>query len=114
MRIRDWSSDVCSSDLPRRPCIAPAPVEAAIAHSGAVHVADQPVARAERGAVEHRLRRAPPFAAHQRIAAAPDVGERPGDRKSVVEGKSGSVRVDHSGLRYIQKNTIIPKITYRH
>src|SRR3546814_20119299 len=95
MRISDWSSDVCSSDLsskhPRRS--------------------------------ERTSRRLPndcdfrPFGRQCRCvvaavvsfgiagpAAARRYGERhQGDRKSVVEGKSVEVRVDRGGRRIIKK-----------
>src|SRR3546814_8566353 len=64
MRISDWSSDVCSSDLLEHPVPDPALCPAAEAP---VHIL--PVA----------------------------------DRKSVVSGKSVSVRVDLGGRRIIKK-----------
>src|SRR3546814_14622986 len=81
MRISDWSSDVCSSDL------------------------QVP----ERGRADFETRR--------RISLACKAGEiksdvgrgsvddrrTAGDRKSVVEGKSVAVRVDHGGRRIINK-----------
>src|SRR3546814_16175174 len=108
MRISDWSSDVCSSDLH-------AAVEAE-AHTvrhhvgvdaaldepdGALRAADALDGRdlvgqslapvVERG--EDRRR------GLQRVVA----GVGPGDRKSVVEGTSVSVRVDIGGSRIIKK-----------
>src|SRR3546814_20310472 len=68
MRISDWSSDVCSSDLP----FFVGPV------------------RRVRGALPHPT-------------CQPAVGWCAGDRKSVVEGKSVSVRVDLGGRRIIKK-----------
>src|SRR3546814_10729659 len=64
MRISDWSSDVCSSDLVRpdgSPADEPAPLRTLLPR----HVAR----------LGHRSRR------HERRAGPPD---RPGDRKSVV------------------------------
>src|SRR3546814_15219556 len=76
MRISDWSSDVCSSDLLRA------------------------------GGRRDRRRDAP----GQRRGAAPRRrgrrlrrGRRRTDRKSVVSGKSVSVRVDLGGRRIIKK-----------
>src|SRR3546814_14371411 len=77
MRISDWSSDVCSSDLGSTP----------------------PRARSGRGAARSprqptpRGRRAPP------APAARDGG----DRKSVGQGKRVSVRVYLGGRRIIKK-----------
>src|SRR3546814_1469363 len=91
MRISDWSSDVCSSDLRR--------------HLPALHLGD-----AAEGVQDEDLDR---FA----VAAGLD-GGRAGvagggaddggagaalDRKSVVEGKSVSVRVDLGGRRILKK-----------
>src|SRR3546814_1054129 len=91
LRISDWSSDVCSSDLgaaPRlsahrrlhQPGDADLPVARTVLHAGA-------------GGNEG-LRRA---AAFPRLRLS---GE---DRKSVVSGKSVSVRVDLGGRRIIRK-----------
>src|SRR3546814_19495820 len=101
MRISDWSSDVCSSDL-----------NLALGHRGGqrtgVDVDDartrvrflgadrelpaEPAARRS----AHRLQR-------QREQAR---GE---DRKSVVEGKSVSLSVDLGGSRIIKKKKMITK-----
>src|SRR3546814_20616906 len=82
MRISDWSSDVCSSDL---------------SEDGPLH------RRTDREDDARREGRAtqPP---HQRLGIdRPDDARR--DRKSVVEGKSVSVRVDLGGRRSIKKKT---------
>src|SRR3546814_12150514 len=82
MRISDWSSDVCSSDLQRvehhRVAIENPGVDGIVI---AQHLAD-PL-----DAITHT--------AH------------PGDRKSVVYGKSVSVRVDLGGRRLIKKTLIL-------
>src|SRR3546814_14896749 len=71
MRISDWSSDVCSSDLHAEPMSL-----------------DDALRLAETRAPELQAREA---------------GLE--DRKSVVEGKSVSVRVDLGGRRIIKKQT---------
>src|SRR3546814_1307938 len=99
MRISDWSSDVCSSDL-RRPPRAPR-------H----HVSRRRHERLSR----QRARLLPsPVRRWRRLPAdLPALGTEPdryggagrsGDRKSVVEGKSVSVRVDLGGRRILKKN----------
>src|SRR3546814_11839821 len=99
MRISDWSSDVCSSDLDHRgstmrrsahwrrlrgrkwqECAQPTPI------------ADPATRRATPRA--HWRANGPPPAIHRRDQAA---------RKSGVSGKSVSVRVDLGGLRIIKK-----------
>src|SRR3546814_16905111 len=70
MRISDWSSDVCSSDLCTR---APASMVASASTTASVRVASSPI-----------------------------------DRKSVVSGKSVSVRVDLGGRRFIEKQNKRP------
>src|SRR3546814_7532247 len=98
MRISDWSSDVCSSDLA---------LVAIVVLAGHVHLPpartgrqDQR-ARAQRGAVlEHDLVQ-PAF-----LGGGHERGRRlevHQDRKSVVAGKSVSVRVDLGGRRIIKK-----------
>src|SRR3546814_15998077 len=78
MRISDWSSDVCSSDLRARELTRG--IGRDMFEHRAVAQVDVPVVgAADRQAV--------------------------GDRKSVVSGKSVSVRVDLGGRRIIQKKT---------
>src|SRR3546814_19306872 len=93
MRISDWSSDVCSSDLDY-------PV-----YSQATRWRSK-----VRGAVAYPLC----GAAHEARYRGRRVVERRTewkDRKSVVEGKSVSVRVDLGGRRIIKKNTQKEKIS---
>src|SRR3546814_18047473 len=100
MRISDWSSDVCSSDL------------AAPGHGDGApdldreHRADG-VRDLPDEEPELHLRAAEAVAARHG-APAPERGDhdpqRQRDRKSVVEGKSVSVRVDSGGRRLIKKN----------
>src|SRR3546814_12463623 len=105
MRISDWSSDVCSSDLRKVSPIA--------AGSGLL---------LRRGGLGGRGGRFRAGRGDLRRAAEP--GDRldrifelevldaflfeilGGDRKSVVEGKRVSVRVDLGGRRYIKKKKI--------
>src|SRR3546814_13298331 len=96
MRISDWSSDVCSSDL-----------EAAIDWllrrvdrdlSSLARLLDQP----DRASLAEQRRITVPFL---RQVLGGDVGQGvPQARKSVVEGKHVSVRVDLRGRRIIKKN----------
>src|SRR3546814_13877689 len=101
MRISDWSSDVCSSDLQ--------PAQDAEAH----HLA--PVGCIE----ELRVTGDPDRLGSGKIGIAGDclasrrgdavedaiIGHQRQDRKSVVSGKSVSVRVDLGGRRIIKKKT---------
>src|SRR3546814_8875632 len=75
MRISDWSSDVCSSDLGLRK-------------------------RTHKSAFYPSYRR-------RRNSAFPTTGVSPGDRKSVVSGKSVSVRVAIGDRRIIKITTSI-------
>src|SRR3546814_20587677 len=95
MRISDWSSDVCSSDLAIMAKIAPA--FAAEEHTRIVEQA---------GAVD--LSRGGPAGGPiggdlARLPRAPERTGDGGDRQSVVEGKSVSVRVDLGGGRINNK-----------
>src|SRR3546814_19410397 len=98
MRISDWSSDVCSSDLligKRWPGDVGGPHEPTRNSS----------ARHRRGARRHRRLHAPRL---DRVAGA-GAGDHPregGDRESGVEGKSVSVRVELGGCSNIKKTMV--------
>src|SRR3546814_6570169 len=92
MRISDWSSDVCSSDL------------AALGDLEDIGAQERKIDGDQKA--EHRKcgRTAPAPQADGDEAGEQGIHDH-GDRKSVVEGKSVSVRVDHGGRRIIkQKN----------
>src|SRR3546814_14099397 len=99
MRISDWSSDVCSSDLQRRL----GPARQAGHHDLEVPAERRLPARPGGRARPHRRgnrrrgdsSRAPRAAGEGRLQ----------DRKSVGEGKSVSVRVDVGGGRIIKTKT---------
>src|SRR3546814_20342494 len=92
MRISDWSSDVCSSDLPSRTARASAGKE-------------RPLRAGRRGDEHLDVRGRQPDDPGREGMGARNV-DRPRhpllDRKSVVEGKSVSVRVDLGGRRRIK------------
>src|SRR3546814_13777013 len=109
MRISDWSSDVCSSDL-----LDPA------ARTALIHVEDaarEIVAQAESPAPDAVcLSDARPEGYEWREimqTAAEAFGRRPRrvrvppDRKSVVSGTRVSVRCDLGGRRYLKNKTTI-------
>src|SRR3546814_13884615 len=115
MRISDWSSDVCSSDLIARPVGEEHAVRLVgedglgggiCGHYGDVAAqARQAAQDVELGAVVDGNH----LVAWRRLVAVA-LAERParlvpaiGDRKSVVEGKSVSVRVDLGGRLIIKK-----------
>src|SRR3546814_20533831 len=100
MRISDWSSDVCSSDLSaitdagtalaRRLAHDPARLRARGAdHAGRQLHPDRQPRQPDRGRARRERRR------EARLPGA--------DRKSVVCGKSVSVRVDLGGARQLKK-----------
>src|SRR3546814_12208599 len=98
MRISDWSSDVCSSDLK-------------------FHIGDSLQRHGVTGSGGHRqiLNVGQIFAAllsNGHTDGNLPVRER--DRKSAVEGKSGSVRVDLGGSRSIKKKTKRKTKKYKH
>src|SRR3546814_13689620 len=88
MRISDWSSDVCSSDL-----------------SGEGLRPHPPFRSRRLRRRQHRDRQEPQRRQEQRPPRVlGGMGQRaPADRKSVVKGKSVSVRVDLGGRRIIKK-----------
>src|SRR3546814_19921241 len=89
MRISDWSSDVCSSDLGKH-VMAPNPHHCA--------EVGRLLARLHLATREHILERASDRGLDWMQEQGPSL-----DRKSVVEGKSVSVRVDLGGPRIIKK-----------
>src|SRR3546814_19842730 len=98
MRISDWSSDVCSSDLPAS--------SAARVSNGARRRIGGIVVSSGRQRLPLALKRFAPSSASL-AALNPDR-----DRKRVVSGKSVTVRVDLGGCRYIKTKTL--KIAYLH
>src|SRR3546814_21023197 len=100
MRISDWSSDVCSSDLARQAEDAAQP-ETTDASDERPNRRRAPRRAA---APSPQLELTPPENAEEE---APKPRRRTrraqGDRKSVVEGKSVSVRVDLGGGRIVKK-----------
>src|SRR3546814_14778880 len=111
-RISDWSSDVCSSELPARgrgaPFVEPRAQRVGRQRQVETRVEAVPVERGD-GVVQLRVERVVVRKAHRRaLPVGPrEAGRRGGerqrrrDRKSVVEGKSVSVRVDLGGRRLI-------------
>src|SRR3546814_687242 len=106
MRISDWSSDVCSSDLTgsrRTRRSSPARRAPVGRWSGGTR-------RTAGRSREGRVARGSGRPARIRARGASRPACRRTDRKSVVEGKSVSVRVDLGGGRSIKKNNIRHRI----
>src|SRR3546814_15414661 len=91
MRISDWSSDVCSSDL-----------SAAAVVPLTVPIPDNGTGRAAADYV-HFQTFSTPFDEETRELREEAIRRPALDRKSVVKGKSVSVRVDLGGRRIIKK-----------
>src|SRR3546814_16626291 len=134
MRISDWSSDVCSSDLPRRDTVFGRVEHQVVAldarrhrlgerphlggdgAGGAGGAAADPVdvGQPRRAYRERGLRadhESPRFGFEpddvERFGLAADLDSAPlagGNRQRGVAGKRGSVRVDTGGARNIKKN----------
>src|SRR3546814_15842316 len=113
MRISDWSSDVCSSDLGFEG-YKPLSPEAAVAAAPDVLLIS--------------TRSLDLLGGRDGLRAIPEIALTPAgregrvvvidglllDRKSVVSGKSVSVRVDLGGRRIIKKKKDIVRYTSRH
>src|SRR3546814_11541827 len=97
MRISDWSSDVCSSDL-KGPARA-GPCRGARGRIGAPFPSSPKVSAMPFQPRVAILIPAADYGEHWRPALA----RKTADRKSVVVGKSVSVRVDLGGRRIITK-----------
>src|SRR3546814_19352662 len=119
MRISDWSSDVCSSDL----LVGASDAETQRGTGGggfelfdrAPALGHPGDASAGAGALlllagRARLRQQLAVVLARGEQAVAEVG-RQGDRKSVVQGKGVSVRVDLGGRRIIQKTKQMIKAT---
>src|SRR3546814_19186507 len=101
MRISDWSSDVCSSDLG----IAGLPEIRASAEDRSVERRGKLQQAREQGIVVHRNRRRLENCDARVRFQNLDHSHQGADRKSVVSGKSVSVSVDLGGRRTIKKKT---------
>src|SRR3546814_16072316 len=101
VRIRVWSSDVCSSDLrfDHVDLLEPAQQRAVLFEVIAELLVRRRADAADHAAREGRLEQV------RRTHRAAARRARTEDRKSVVEGKSVSVRVDLGGRRIIKKKT---------
>src|SRR3546814_18029584 len=104
MRISDWSSDVCSSDLSfiriaRLSRVTPALLTrmSSLPPSASTARGTSPSTSAGSDRLHGRTPASPPISAATAFRAS--------DRKSVVEGTSVSVSVDLGGRRMIQKKT---------
>src|SRR3546814_18430054 len=97
MRISDWSSDVCSSDL-HRPGAPVDPEDRAVVQKRLVHGQPRDLTAGE---ADHQV---PPHPAEGSQRGL-------GDRKSVVKGKSVSVRVDLGCRRMIKQKNSYAAIT---
>src|SRR3546814_11970588 len=117
MRISDWSSDVCSSDLQReaereetahavaeqhrrRGFLRPQSIQRALKAAGDV-VGEREIALLGPGATPVEQQRAQ--AVRCQPAQQRALGREVKDRKSVVEGKSVAVRVNIGGWRITKK-----------
>src|SRR3546814_12081196 len=94
MRISDWSSDVCSSDLGG--LLGRVAQEVLAEHEAAVLKPAQADQESERACAARQARG---FS----VDESQRIQRQPGDRTRVVSGKSGAVRVDLGGRRIIKK-----------
>src|SRR3546814_12815255 len=92
MRISDWSSDVCSSDLLRA------------AHEQSVRDLNFKL-ESQKGRTSALDRKIDQLTKQLNAGQGGGGREEPADRKSVVSGKSVSVRVDLGGRSSIKKKT---------
>src|SRR3546814_18051165 len=106
MRISDWSSDVCSSDLADKITVDGTSLRFSDAtYSGLMTGGG--ASFASLGASAGALVAVTGYANAAVLAGTAYGSEASGlrDRKSVVQGKSGSVRRNHGGRRILKKKT---------
>src|SRR3546814_14919362 len=103
MRISDWSSDVCSSDLPHVPSTGRLKVFKLMKVAGAYWRGDSNNEMLQRIYGTAWTRKEDQAAYLHMLEEAERRDHR--DRKSVVQGKSVSESVDLGGRRIINKNT---------
>src|SRR3546814_11061870 len=107
MRISDWSSDVCSSDLVLGRGRGPAAVRMDPRHDSGLRLVGLCARTDACGLPAGSGVGSAPVGRARRVEAGGAPG-RPGgrrDRTSVVEGKSVSGRVERGGRRTIKKTT---------
>src|SRR3546814_17472058 len=107
MRISDWSSDVCSSDLPDNIARIAHPKIAPVERRGAIGHQQEKLARSKFGAARPPRHRPPCAVAFEVARDDPTVDHDPRaggakDRKTVVVGKGAADRVDHGGHRILK------------
>src|SRR3546814_18921910 len=109
MRISDWSSDVCSSDLNNRPATVGARPPRSTPASPVITATaccDTPSTKHSRHRPVRQIKEVPrddeTDDENRGLPLAPAQGDE--DRKRVVMGKSVSVRVDLGGRRSSKKN----------
>src|SRR3546814_20927745 len=103
MRISDWSSDVCSSDLRVHPTWHPLEAEQVLREERQVEAdEEQPELPLAEALVEQAAEHLRPPVEEPREDREHDAAEEE-DRKSDGEGKSVSIRVEHGGRRNIKK-----------
>src|SRR3546814_16939283 len=106
MRISDWSSDVCSSDLCRRSRAATALIPCGVGYRQARGISGSlggGQARVVCATSASPISYGTMFCQWNDGRSAPEQRCRAGDRKSVVWGQSVSVRVYLGGRRIIKK-----------
>src|SRR3546814_16875899 len=114
MRISDWSSDVCSSDLKAFLPFRRHDAERDIARIARRRFDDMRVgddARRRDGDAA-AVAEADDLAVHHRDGDDAHDAARRGDRKSVGSGKSVSVRLETVGPRIIQKKKTYPQTAH--
>src|SRR3546814_13791089 len=103
MRISDWSSDVCSSDL-RAKCLDHELADSLPYYRALITALARLAGAHLSGRLSPDVENAFPFDAEAAISGDKILWDQAKlDRKSVVEGKGVSVRVDRGGRRIIKK-----------
>src|SRR3546814_11476676 len=110
MRISDWSSDVCSSDLASSSSASTFSTTSA-AHGSAGTAPFGPCAPSSTATVSASREKTSAMRSSD-ASVRRSARSGGGDRKSVVWGKSVSVRVDLGGRRFLSKKKNIQLLSY--
>src|SRR3546814_18697905 len=113
MRISDWGSDVCSSDLSAIAVTCVAALKRGSSSNAMIKLPSSGAGKSDASMISRRVGLAsskPAVVKCRRVSASMSTATESPARKSVVKGKRVSGRVDLGGIRLIKKKKKHKKI----